>query len=38
MGTDTDLCSVREDHIEQIQKYPDGSPVITKDEERSSMI
>jgi hypothetical protein len=38
MGEDIDSESVSEDQIEHIQRYPDGSPVITNDEDRSSTI
>jgi len=38
MGCATDSESVSEDQIEHIHKYPDGSPVITKEEDRSSTI
>ena len=36
--TGADICSesVRDDQIEHIQRYPDGSPVMTKEEDRSS--
>jgi hypothetical protein len=38
MGCASDPESVSEDQIEHIHKYPDGSPVITNEEDRSSTI
>lgn len=38
MGEDNESKSVSDDQIEQTQKNPFGSPVITRDEERSSTI
>jgi hypothetical protein len=37
-GKDRVSKSVRDDHIEHIQNSPFGSPVITKEDERSSTI
>jgi hypothetical protein len=38
MGCATDSESVSEDQTEHIHKYPDGSPVMTNEEDRSSTI
>jgi hypothetical protein len=38
MGCATYSESVSEDQIEHIHKYPDGSPVMTNEEDRSSTI
>lgn len=36
MGELMESDSVREDQMEQIQRWPEGSPVMTREEQRSS--